>query len=426
MHRLTIALLAVVDALVCAAAALGAILAPLVLVWLAVFGGEGAWSALWPTTARVWQLGHLVPVSIALDDAGAAAVGIDADGAAFWVSVAPLAFALFSLLFAARSGRRAVDAGAPWSGFAAGTAAFAVAAVVAWASGTAPVAAVTPWQAIVLPAAVYAAGFLLGAVPRAWDAGDGGPLDRLHDALDASGPAWREVPALVLRGAGIVAMGLVAIAGVVLAALFAVRGGEVIALFERARVDAVGAGALTLVHLAYLPTAMVWVVAYLAGPGFAVGTATAVSPAGVSLGVVPGIPILGLLPEGGSAWQLIAVAIPVGLAAAAGGVCRRAFAREWAFDGAGAEPVLPRLAIAGGIAAVVGALGALAAACASGAFGPGRMAEVGPDPGPVALALGLEALVGASILLLAPAGRLTAGRAAPADADGVDTEPDPA
>ena len=47
------------------------------------------------------------------------------------------------------------------------------------------------------------------------------------------------------------------------------------------------------------------------------------------------------------------------------------------------------------------------AACwiASGSLGPGRLAQVGPEPGPVALAVGIEVLVGASILLLSPRGR---------------------
>ncbi|MFT4229743.1 MAG: hypothetical protein QM602_05580, partial [Microbacterium sp.] len=45
---------------------------------------------------------------------------------------------------------------------------------------------------------------------------------------------------------------------------------------------------------------------------------------------------------------------------------------------------------------------ALLSALASGAAGPGRLAETGPAPGPVAVAVGLEVLVGAGILLLSP------------------------
>ena len=45
---------------------------------------------------------------------------------------------------------------------------------------------------------------------------------------------------------------------------------------------------------------------------------------------------------------------------------------------------------------------ALLAAVASGSIGPGRLAEVGPAPGAVALAVGLELLVGAAIALFGP------------------------
>ena len=35
-------------------------------------------------------------------------------------------------------------------------------------------------------------------------------------------------------------------------------------------------------------------------------------------------------------------------------------------------------------------------------MGPGRLADIGADAGPAALAVGLEALLGAAILLLTP------------------------
>ena len=51
----------------------------------------------------------------------------------------------------------------------------------------------------------------------------------------------------------------------------------------------------------------------------------------------------------------------------------------------------------------LGATVALLAAVASGSIGPGRLAEVGPAPGAVALAVGLELLVGAAIALFGAA-----------------------
>jgi hypothetical protein len=62
----------------------------------------------------------------------------------------------------------------------------------------------------------------------------------------------------------------------------------------------------------------------------------------------------------------------------------------------------PRAAIAAGIAALSAGGAALAAVLASGSIGPGRLAEAGPDAGAFALAIGIEVLIGAGILLLAP------------------------
>jgi hypothetical protein len=59
-------------------------------------------------------------------------------------------------------------------------------------------------------------------------------------------------------------------------------------------------------------------------------------------------------------------------------------------------------AIAFGIAVLSAATAAALSALASGSIGPGRLAEVGPQPGAVALAVGVEVLLGAAILLLSP------------------------
>jgi len=401
MQRVLVAVLAAVDALVAAAVGLVAVLAPFTIVWIAVFGDADAWGALWPATARVWQLGHLVPVHI--DASGfSAALGIPDAGSVFWVSVAPLLFAAFTLFFAARSGRRAVQSGAPIIAVPTGIVVFVLAATGVQFTSSNEVAVATTWQAIVLPSAVYAVGAVAGAVRVAWSDGDGGMIDRIRDVVDGWGPVWRDVPALIARGTAVVIVGLVSVSAAILAALVAISGGEIVTLFERTHADVVGATTLTLAQLAYVPTIIGWGISWIAGPGFAIGSDTAVSPSGTSLGVVPGIPIFGVLPEGGSGWLLLIALVPVALGALAGWIARRAYAEDWAHEGTGDEHYGPRVAIAIGIAVGSGALAALIAAVSGGSMGPGRLAEVGADAGPVALAVGLEALLGAAILLLTP------------------------
>lgn len=396
MQRVTVLLLAALDALIAAAVGLVAVLAPFTLLWVLAFGVNADWGALWPVTGTLWQFGHGVPLQVVLPDAVLSGLGIGSEAASFAVSVPPLGILLFTLLFAMRSGRRAAVAGAWVSGVLSGAVVFSAMSVLVALTARSVVLLAPVWAAVLIPAAVYIAGLLVGAVRRAWSEGDDGVVDRVHDLVDGWGD-WSPVPAEALRGATVVVVALLGASAVAFAAMTALRGGEVIALFEAARVDVLGASMLTLAHLGYLPTLLVWTASWLSGPGFALGTGTAVSPAGTELGVVPGIPVLGLVPENSSMWMLVAVLIPIACGALAGWMVRSRLVWERTGTGIG-----PRAAIAVGIAAVSAGTAALAAVLASGSIGPGRLADVGPAVGPFALATGAEVLIGCAILLLAP------------------------
>ncbi len=396
MHRLTIALLAALDAAIAAAVGLAVLLAPLTLLWVLAFGLSAEWGSLWPISASLWQFGHAVPVQVVIPDEVILAVGIPEQGARFVLSLPPLAILVFTVLFAARSGRRAAVAGDWVAGVTAGALLFAVLSAVVALTGRSGELRTELWAAILFPTLAYAIGLLAGAIRYAWSEGDGGIVDRAHDLVDGWGD-WSPVPAESLRGAAVAAVALVAAGGLAVAVSVFVRGGDVIALFQAARVDALGAFMLTLVHLAYLPTMIIWGISWLAGPGFAVGTGTAVSPAGTQLGVVPGLPALGLLPEDSAPWMLVSILVPVAAGALAGWMVRS----RLVWEGVG-QPLWPRAAIAGGIALLSAGTAALAAVLTSGSIGPGRLAEVGPHAGWLALAIGVEVLIGAAILLLTP------------------------
>lgn len=404
MNRLLVAALAAVDAVVAAAVGLGVVVAPLVLLWFTAFSGAD-WGALWPAAAHIWQLGNLVPLDIRLDDLFLAATGVASDASRFVVSLAPLAFVGFVLLFSAGSGRRAARAGDWIAGVAAGAGATVVISIVVLTtSGTLSVS-VAAWQAICFPVLLYLGGSLAGAVTTAWADGDDGLIDALHDRVDALAPHWRALPGLAVRGTAIACVGLIVLGGLGLLASVLTRGGEMISLFQAAQVDGVGATTLTLAHLAYLPTLLVWSIAWIAGPGFAVGAATTVSPSVSDLGVVPSLPVFGLLPEYAAPFLLLVVLAPVAVGALAGLSMRVLLFQEWRAEGMdddGAEPFLPRIALAAAAAALTAGAAALLSAMASGGIGPGRLADVGPHPGLVALAVGVEVLIGAAILLLAP------------------------
>ncbi|GAB3600323.1 cell division protein PerM [Microbacterium tumbae] len=396
MQRLLVVLLAALDAAIAAAVGVTVLLAPLTLLWTIAFGSAADWGALWPVAGTLWQFGQGVPLDIVISPEILVAVGVSQEAAEFALSLTPLAFAIFTLFFAARSGARAARSGSWLLGVLSGTVVFAV--ITALVAVTAQVAAArtSAILGIAVPVGVYFAGALAGAVQHAWREGDEGVVDRVHDVVDSWGD-FSAVPAEIVRGAAIALVLLTGVGALAVTAMVLLRGGEVIALFERAHVDVLGASMIALAQLAYLPTLVVWAVSWLAGPGFAVGAGTAVSPVGTQLGVVPGIPLFGLLPDGGSIWMLIVVLLPVAAGAVAGWMVRSRLvwedtARDWR----------PRAAIALGIPLLVAAAAAIAGVAASGSIGPGRLAEVGPDAGMLALALGGEVLVGAAILLLSP------------------------
>ncbi len=439
MQRLLVVVLAAFDAIIAVAAGVAVALAPLTLLW--VFGiGDPAWQALWPASGTVWQLGHFVPLSIQLPGEYLAATGMSADAASFTLSLTPLAFAAFTAIFAARSGARAARAGAWVTGVGTGTLVVAALAAVIGLTSSNPIAAAQVWQAVLLPTAVYALPALSGALVTAWCEGDGGLVDRLHDRVDALPGTWALVPGLIARGGAVAVTGLVGAGALAVVAALVVRGGDVIALFETGHVDVLGATVITLGQLAYLPTLIVWAIAFLAGPGFALGTGTAVSPAGTQLSVVPAIPLLGAVPEVTSTWLLAIAVVPIVIGGVAGWAVRGRVAdtggagsgpdRDSGSPDAAAVPVPPALVglipdrepermpepepelarpakpvgalsvIAVGIALIGAGGAALLAFLASGSLGPGRLAEVGPAAGPVALAVGVEILIGAAIVLL--------------------------
>lgn len=141
-----------------------------------------------------------------------------------------------------------------------------------------------------------------------------------------------------------------------------------------------------------LPNAVLFSSAYLAGPGFAVGTGTVVAPSGALLGPLPLFPLLAALPDDGPAplWTSALLVVPA-LVAAVGAVRAHRLlpTRRW-------DEAALRGCVGGVLAGVaVGVLTTLA----GGAVGPGRMSDVAPFAGDVLVHLvasfGLGGLLGA-------------------------------
>jgi hypothetical protein len=151
----------------------------------------------------------------------------------------------------------------------------------------------------------------------------------------------------------------------------------------------VGGALVLLVAVCLAPNAVVYAGAFAAGPGFALGTGTAVAPGGVRLGPLPAFPMLAAVPRDVTAgWLQGLVAVPV----LAGVVAGLVVARRSPPAGS------VRTGLLGGLAGLLGGVG-FAALCqlASGAVGPGRMLDVGPDVVATLVVCAVAGLLGGSV-----------------------------
>lgn len=213
---------------------------------------------------------------------------------------------------------------------------------------------------------------------------------------------WRLLPVPVrlaaVGGAG--ALGTLVAAGALIAALSLAihhqRAGE---LLRGLDAGATGGVLVLLLCALYVPTAAVWGTAFVVGPGFSLGTGTAVSLGGVHLGAAPAFPLLAALPADGAVPRpLLGVLLaPVGAGVVAGLLVDR---RDRAVAAARLTTWRRVLLAGAAVGAVAGAGLAVLSAAGSGAVGPGRLADVGPGPWLVGLAAAVEVGVLASVTLL--------------------------
>lgn len=199
-----------------------------------------------------------------------------------------------------------------------------------------------------------------------------------EDVLDAM-PDWLRdaIPAGIAAAAAFLAAG-----GLLVAISLTVHFSQAVDLVESLDPGLAGGLVLLAICVVLVPNAIVYAVAFLAGPGFELGTATTVAPTGVELGNLPALPLLAALPRDGATptYLLVLTAVVPLLAGAAAGLVLARRARRSARRGevAGWQALVARTGLAGLLAGLVLLVAML---FAGGAAGPGRMADVGvPDP----------------------------------------------
>ncbi|MDN4480931.1 cell division protein PerM [Demequina muriae] len=336
--------------------------------------GGADWTGATSVATSLWLLGHGVPAEVG----------------GTVVALIPLGLTVLNGAILAALARR--FAARTWGSWVLAVATYAVgvgavaSAVGASSQGTHAVTAVA------VAVAVAAVGVAIGI----WRA-HGADLSAL-----ARVPAWAR--AGLRRGAAIAALAvmLAAVAGTAWAVVARHAIGDAATALG---LDAVSAGVLAIAELAYVPTLIVWMVAWLTGQGFAVGLGTHYSPSDLTVDALPTVPLLGALPSA-SGGLLVWVPVVLALAALAVRVAVRRPALSWRQD-------LAADAVAAG---TVGLVMATAFIAASGAAGPGRLEAVGPDA--LAATAAMLALAAAGLALGAAAVRAPAALGARRDRDG--------
>lgn len=411
MNRPTTALLAALDALIATAIGIGIPLVMLTILWATQFDLAVDWTVFWRASVDLWMLGNGVDLQLTLDPTTATRLALEGAATPFVVGIAPLGFALLTLLLGRRSGLRLGLSPHPVLGLVVGVVTVAALAALVWVSAQLPGAEPTFGQAVLLVPAVYGLGVVVGAAAslvRSEHPVAGGVL-ALFDRLPATA---RPLVAVALRGGAIVAAGMLAVGALATTAGLVVHYSTVISLYESLQSGIGGGAALTLGQLALLPNAAIWAASWFVGPGFALGAGSSISPLGTQVGLLPSLPLFGALPES-SPLGFAVLVVPVALAFVTGVALRARLVRMPSVS----TGVWAGRMIGTGLGmGVVGAsILALLAAWSGGAAGPGRLAVVGPEPGAVwlwaFLVLGLSASVGlltSGVRLPGRAARVTA------------------
>lgn len=401
MNRSLTALFAALEVALVVGVGLGIPLLALTAMWAIQYGFAVDWLVFWRAAVDVWLVGHGVDLRASLDEALAASVGLPVEQATFTVTIAPLGFGLITLLLATRAGRRVAETPHRSIGAVVAIGGFGVISTLLALSAVHPLARPSIAQGMVLPTLVFMLGFLIGlARTRRHEADDTG--SSLRDWIDDWPSSVRALVFTALRGGAAVVAGIVAVSAALASILLAVNFGRVIALYEGLHAGVTGGFALTIGQLAFLPNVVVWVASWLVGPGFAIGAGSSVSPLGSHLGPLPSVPMLGALPETELSFGFLGLIVPIAVGFLIAAMFRSSLMAELDTD----RPLPFLLGTAAGIAAVAAVLLGVLAAASSGAAGPGRLIEVGPNPLAVSLWAFVEIAASATLGFLASKPRI--------------------
>jgi hypothetical protein len=405
MNRPITALFAALEALLVVAIGVAIPLVPLTILWAFQYGLQIDWLVFWRAAVDLWLLGSGVDVTMTLNPVLATGLGFAKAGTPFILTIAPLGFALLTVLLGVRAGRRIGETPFRAVGVATAVATFAVLSLGVTLSALFAAARASIWQGMLLPTLVFAVGIVIGsALGRGRSEATGAPGDLIRRLTAVLRPEQRAIALTAARGGAATASVIVAASAIAVVALFLGNYASIVALYEAVHAGVLGGITLTIGQIAFLPNLVIWAASWFVGPGFAIGTGSSVSPLGTTLGPIPAVPILGALPPAGAlGWGFLGLLVPVLAGFVIALVVRPRLVRDLG-PAAGTRSFIVTGLLIGAVGGIL--LGLLAWASA-GSAGPGRLVDVGPSPWLVGLFGAIEIGIAAAIGLIAgrPTGR---------------------
>lgn len=388
---------------------LALIMLPLVAVYFSGGFLEDSFNIILQFAGFVWLMIHGVPIEVLN-------LGPEADpgSASGWLTLIPLGLALLPFLFCLRAGRRIARASYTdqlWQGLLGAFIAYGGIGAAVGALSNNSYGRVNILAAAFIPLIIAALGLIIGARREAgsWARLFGVDMAAYIQRISphrrwAGSYVWHVVVAGFL---GYVAA--VGISGLLLTINLGLHWTEVANVYQELRPGPIGSAALTLVQLSLIPNAVFWVLSWISGGGFTLGTGSTLSTLETTVGPLPSIPMLASLPSGEMSHQWLFLLLPVAAGIMAGWYFLRGgenhledwFARRIPFNMLSLGLSTACLSLFTGI--VAGVLSLIGSWLSSGSLAIGRLVDIGPNLWLTAGALVLQVGVGTAIgYLIAP------------------------
>lgn len=387
MPRGLVTLFVAIEALFVVGIGIGIPLVPLLVAWGSANQFQATPLDIWQLAVQVWALGHGTPLSVNLSGAGTI---FPPEMMQFDITLALSGIALITGLMAIRAGRRIAETeDSPIVGGLLIAIFTTLTGFALWSAQSATVNISVTLGTIKI-AAPFIVGLLVGWKP--WRL-----FPRLIERASETLGQWRDVVATALRISVGAFLGLAVLASAVLAWSIISGFTAEIALYEAIHGQVFGGLVITVGQLLLIPTAVVWTMSWLVGPGFSLGLGTLVNPFTATVGAIPAVPLLGAIPaESVVGWPALVVPFLIVVAIAIG-FSERIVGERGYFDPTGATDFI-RLGVLAAVSGVVSGIAFfIIGTGVSGSAGPGRFIFVGVDPVDIALAWGTMVTVGTAV-----------------------------